>query len=228
VGDDVVGASLVAELSSLGVDMSCVRRADTTGTIVVLVDEHGERSMLTDRRACLQLDGPDASWLDGVATLHVPLYSLTDPPLSDTAVTLIDWAHLRGAAVSVDASSVALIDAIGADAVHELLGRLDPTVVFANHDEARALDVTASIGDALTVVKHGSQPALIYQPGQDPIEVPAVRIREVHDTTGAGDAFTAGFLTHIGDRGVTSGWVGDPVAACAAGHQVAADLIARR
>ena len=79
-----MGAGLVDVLAAAGVDVS-VQREGATGTIIVVVDHTGERSMLTDRQACLSLDSPDPGWLDGVATLHVPFYSLAEGPLSATA-----------------------------------------------------------------------------------------------------------------------------------------------
>jgi sugar/nucleoside kinase (ribokinase family) len=221
VGDDPAGRSLVAELASAGVDTSHVRHAGTTGTIVVLVEPGGERSMLTDRRACVDLVDPDASWLDGVTTLHVPLYSLVEPPLRDTTMSVISWARDRSITMSIDLSSVALIAGLGADAVVALLARLAPTVVLANADEALAVGLDRAIGDAVIVVKHGAGPAVVRRPGRRVVEVPATDLEDVDDTTGAGDAFAAGFLTY-------DGWHRDPAGACAAGHRAAAELISER
>jgi sugar/nucleoside kinase (ribokinase family) len=220
VGDDTIGRALVAELGAAGVDTSCVRFAGTTGTIVVLVDDQGERSMLTDRRACLELDRPDEVWLDGVTILHVPLYSIAAPPLSETAITLIDRAHRLGIPVSIDASSVAVIESFRPDVLRSLLVRLAPTVVFANADEAAALG-DDSVAAALTVVKRGARSAMIHRPGVRPVHVPAESIGQVTDTTGAGDAFAAGYLT-------SDDWQHDPETACVAAHGAAADLIRRR
>ena len=232
VGDDNIGRSLVGELSSAGVDTSPVRFSGKTGTIVVLVDEFGDRTMFTDRRACLALVDPDPGWLDGIDTLHVPFYSLAEPPISETAETVIGWAHDRGIAVSIDVSSESVITSYGPPKVLELLRRLAPQVIFANEVEARALDVTSSLVGATTIVKRGSRPALLHVAGSVAVEIPAGPVGSVTDTTGAGDAFAAGFLTYAPATGHAatsgSGRREDPVAACRAGHDAAAALIASR
>ncbi|MFN3258115.1 MAG: carbohydrate kinase family protein [Ilumatobacter sp.] len=222
VGDDVIGDALVADLHSLGVDTTHVRHAGTTGTIIVLVDEDGERTMLTDRRTCTALDHPEPEWLDGVTTLHVPLYSFADGATAATARTVVDWAHRRSIAVTVDLSSTALLRAFGASAVRDLVASLEPQVVFANHDEAAAVGLPELALDAITVVKDGPRPAVIRVPGSDQVDefmlaVPAISIAHVEDSTGAGDAFAAGFLA--------ADWRVDPIAACASAHRCAHTLL---
>ena len=123
VGDDAIGTVLVDALRAEGVDV-VVRRGGRTGTIVVLVDALGERTMLTDRGACAALADPDPSWLDGVQALHVPMYSFTGGALAATAATLVGWARDRSILVSVDLSSAALIDSMGAAAMAALLCRI--------------------------------------------------------------------------------------------------------
>ena len=222
VGADPVGDVLIGDLRTAGVDVDFVRRHGTSGSIVVIVAVDGERTMLTDRRTCIGLDDPRPEWLDGATVLHVPLYSFDSEPISSTATATALAAHERGIDVSVDLSSTSVIDAMGPAAVRTLLDDLRPTVVFANEDEASALDVTGPVADAVTVVKRGAAPTTLHRVGVAPVEVPVPPLDDVGDTTGAGDAFAAGFLTCAG------GWRADPVAACVAGHEAARRLLLDR
>jgi len=221
VGADAIGTALLAELQGAGVDVSMCRRGGSTGTIVALVDETGERTMLTDRRACVDLADPDRSWLDGVDVLHVPFYSLAGGPIAATSDTVIGWAVDGGLAVSIDVSSTAVMDDVGLAQVRARISAAQPSVVFANADEADLLGIDAPVAGALTVVKRGPRPAVIHRVDGSTVEVAAIEVPGVDDTTGAGDAFSAGFLTW-GD------WGDDPVGACGAGHRAAAGLLRSR
>ncbi len=221
VGADAAGDGLVADLADAGVDVTHVRRAGTSGTVVVLVEPSGERTMLTDRRACVGLDRPDRGWLAGVAVLHVPLYSLAEAPLSTTVMRVAEWCRVDAIPLSIDLSSTTVIDTMGPESVVALLERLRPAVVLANADEARRLGVDAMVAGALTVVKRGADPAVVYSDDRRH-EVPAERVDGSVDTTGAGDAFAAGFLV---DRFVGDGVTDDVVASCRAGHRAAADAL---
>jgi sugar/nucleoside kinase (ribokinase family) len=220
VGNDPIGTALIDELRADGVDTGAVRRGGTTGTIVALVDPEGERSMLTDRRACVDLDDPLPVWLDGVEVLHVPFYSLVVPPLADTSKTLIGWARERGIVVSVDASSSSVIEQVGVDRSLRTLTEVGPDILLANRDEARVLELTTAFGSAITVLKRGADPVVVLLPAGDRIEVDHDPFDRVVDSTGAGDAFAAGFLTHAP--------LADPVSACRAGHATAVALLTAR
>jgi len=221
VGGDRAGAALIDSLRSEGVDV-IVREAGQTGTIIVLLDHTGERSMLTDRGSCTWLDHPEPRWLDGLHTLHVPAYSLVGEPLGQTTATLIGWAHRRRIAVSIDASSASLINDFGGDSLLTMIAELRPSVFFCNEFEAETLGSGVhpdAIGSEVTVVKRGARPATVFQLDAAPVDVPALSLRDVRDTTGAGDAFAAGFL-------ISRASGASPIAATTMAHQSAARAIA--
>ena len=220
VGDDGAGHWLTDQLAAIGADV-VVRRAGRTGTIVVLLDVHGERTMLADRASATELRDPDPAWLDGLHTLHIPFYSLAVEPLGATTRTLAAWAHERGIRVSVDVSSAAVLAAHGLDRAMDDIRGIGADVILANELEAQVLGdrLHASNRDGvLVVVKHGAGPAVVSRPDIGSVEVPAITVAGVTDTTGAGDAFAAGLLL-----GLAAGL--HPVAAVQRGHEVAAEQV---
>lgn len=222
VGADAVGAALVSELEASGVD-AVVQRVGRTGTIVVLVDAAGERSMLPDRAAAVELDAVSDADLDGVDWLHVPAYSLVRGPLADVSREAIRIVKERGGAVSVDASSVAIMEEFGIARFIEMLGTLGPTVVLCNKDEADLLGVSTSgglEGVEITVIKDGAGDAVALDGDRVIASAPAQRLSGVRDTTGAGDAFAAGFITAM----MGGSDVGESLVR---GHAVAAGVLTR-
>lgn len=194
VGADARGDWLVETLAEAGVEVR-VQRGGTSGTVIVLVDADGERTFVTDRGAAADLEPIEADWLDGVECLHLPLYGLVDAGSRGACVAAAAEARRRGALVSVDLSSVAAIRAVGVTGLHALLAELHAEVVLANAAEAQcaALDAFTPAAGVAVVIKHGADPVELRLDGRR-VELPVPPIADVRDTTGAGDAFAAGYL----------------------------------
>ncbi len=221
VGDDQSGALLTTELTAVGVNLA-VTSAGRTGSILVIVAHDGERSFVSDRGASMDLANLPDGCLNGVQYIHVPWYSLASGPISITARQAITQARQAGAGVSIDASSVALFNDVqtGRHAINELR----PDILFANGAEVAHLNLLSEplTQVRLTVVKQGADPAILLDHKGRIITADVIPINvEGLDTTGAGDAFAAGFLA------ATLAGKSDTDAATA-GHQCAsAHLIAQ-
>lgn len=192
VGDDTLARALVGELETAGVEVR-VQRAGRTGAIVVLVDAVGERTMITDRGAAAELAAIDPAWLDGADWVHVPLYGFASAVSSRAVMDAATRAAAAGARVSLDLSSVATLRQLGGAALQGLLAELQPDVVFANEDEARIVADFALAPSGVYIVKRGAEPVLVSSDGAT-VEVHVERVDDVLDSTGAGDAFAAGYI----------------------------------
>ena len=218
VGNDRLGDQLVGALHDAGVD-PCVVRGGRTGSIVVIVSPDGERTMITDRAASTQLQHAPENWFENVSLLHVPSYSLFSEPLATATRACISTAHEKNIPVSIDASSASLIKEFGVDKFRDLVRQLQPKVFFCNTDEADVMNlITQPLDLDIVVIKAGARPTtLIENKVVKTIEVEPVG--EIIDTTGAGDAFAAGFLTKYGENN------SDTYMCVLTGHQLAARVL---
>ena len=220
VGNDALGQQLCSSLQQAGVDV-CVVSEGRTGSIVVLVQPNGERTFLTDRGVASHLSLVDASLMANVGILHVPSYSLVTEPLASTSLLYIKAAQSLGAVISIDASSTSVLEHFGVARYKSLIQSIQPQVFLCNEDEAGLLGVGVTEGmpgAALTVIKRGAHSTLAMLQNNEHYEVAVAPVANIVDTTGAGDAFAAGFLpTFVASN--------DVEVAIARGHAVAARVL---
>ena len=207
VGRDAWGKRLRATLADSGVEVHVVARTAPTARIVVNVGPDGERSFVTDRGAADLLAPADlrAGWfrrrgdVDGrrSVALHLPGYSLYNEPLAAASRRAVELARASGGLVSVDLASRQPILDLGPDEVVSRIAAVAPDLLFGNISEVDAIvdgrDHAVLLDLApIVVVKDGARGAtILHRDGV--IEVPTTAIKAA-DTTGAGDAFAAGFL----------------------------------
>ncbi len=221
VGDDMAGGMLTAALEQRGIDTAgVVRRPSSTGVMLVL-SEHGDRSMVADRGANAELRPADLPVTLDAGAVLVSGYLLLQEPGREVALAAIERAATPW--LAVEAASWPLVEQAGPDRF--FADTFAATVIFANESEAEALVGVRGPGAAaklgaryrIAAVKRGASGAVLSVDGEV-IEVAGDVIDEV-DPTGAGDAFDGVLLAALaaGD---------DPFVAlgraCHAGAQVAA------
>jgi sugar/nucleoside kinase (ribokinase family) len=221
VGRDPAGRALVAAIREDHVVPRVTRVAGSrTGRIGVVLTPDGERSFVADRGAADRLVAGDlrAAWFAGAGALHLPAYSLLGEPLGLAGRQAIGLARAAGAMISLDVASIGPLLARGRRPAQELVEGAAADLLFATGAEAEALlgrhaDEGLLDFAPVAVVKRGAQGATVLaRDGADRLRFEVATERLITtDTTGAGDAFDAGFL---------HGWL----VAHAAGQSVAAAL----
>lgn len=202
VGRDAAGRALVKAIAGDGVTPRVVRVAgQRTGRVGLFVAPGGERSFVQDRGAALRL-APEhlrEEWFASAELVHIPTYSLLDHPLGDAGRRAAELAHAAGALVTVDLSSTGPLLALGRIAALEIVRGVRPDLLFATGIEARALSARdEELLDLapILVLKRGALGATVLYREQAAVRRLEVAARAVaaSDTTGAGDAFDAGFI----------------------------------
>jgi sulfofructose kinase len=193
LGDDAAGRQISAVLEGAGVTShAVVRLGVSTRTAIVVVDAaSGGRAVIESRDRRLDIGAGEIS--DEVwASARIVLVDATDIALAIRAASL---ARASGARTVVD------IDLPRARAV-ELLNYIDvviaPGAFFTEltglPETARALtELARSLPQAFAVVATLGQNGALVWSGASVREVRAEKVRAV-DTTGAGDAYRAGFV----------------------------------
>ena len=176
-------------------------RTRETGRLVALIDTDGERSFLTDRGANEALEAgdiPDAL-IEGAALIHLSGYSFF---ASSPRAAVFDVMRRAGdKPISIDPASAEFLREVGADKF--LAWTRGAAILFPNEEEAAIL--AGSVDPETQCARLAARyPLVVIKRGAAGCEAAAGEKRwrvnapktEAIDTTGAGDAFVAAFLSH--------------------------------
>ena len=204
VYNDQLGHAFIHDIRSLGVHFETALAIDgpPTATCLVIVTPDAERTMQTFLGACIGL-GPDDIVEADVAASAVTYMEgyLWDPEDAKAAfLKAADIAHKAGRDVSLSLSDPFCVDRHRDEFTDLVTNHVD--ILFANEDEIMSLYQVGNFDDALQIVRgqckiaaltRGDKGSVIVH-GDEIHSVDAEPVSKVLDTTGAGDAYAAGFL----------------------------------
>jgi len=205
VGRDVFGDFLIKEATDLGVRcLVDIHETVETGRILIIIEEDGERSMITSRGANLYLTEEyiykNEDSIKAAEVLYLSGYSIfAENPLNAIHVAK-NLAVEHGVKIAIDPSSVYYLKT----QKEQFLKFLDGvSFLFPNYEEGIELTGEENPEKILKrlrefvpypVLKLGEKGCLIYFGGAY-ISVTTPHVKAI-DTTGAGDSFVGTFLAH--------------------------------
>lgn len=202
VGDDAFGTYFRENLKRHNVeDLTFVDHQHTTGLCVSLSNEDGERTMIASRGANDYLTGDEVKrHLDKILDSEIVYfsgYSLISGITASTIPRIMEACRKHGCQVWFNPGAPNIID-------NFFKGIIEKTVdtLLLNMEEAQALsgetendnilNTLGKLASSVTITM-GKEGCIVQRKGHR-IKVPVSDVLEGLDTTGAGDAFSAGFI----------------------------------
>ncbi len=235
VADDTLGGVFRHDITAAGVHFPSTALVDgaSTARCLILVTPDGQRTMNTFLGACVTFGGGDVdeTLVAQSAVLYLEGY-LFDPPTAQAAFRrAAAAAHAAGRKVALSLSDAFCVDRHRA--AFQALVKEDVDILFANEAEICSLyqantfeAAEAAVRDEVTLAAlTRSEAGSIVLRGSERHEIVAAQA-QVIDTTGAGDAYAAGFLAGFsaGRSLRACGKMGSIVAAEVIGHYGARPL----
>jgi sugar/nucleoside kinase (ribokinase family) len=205
VKDDQIGKLYTHDIRAAGVAYETRPAADgpATGCSYILVTPDGERTMNTYLGAAqdLTVADIDPAQIEASRVVYLEGY-LWDPKNAKEAfVKAATIAHGAGRQVALTLSDAFCVDRYR-DEFLELMRKGTVDLIFANESELHSLYQTSDFDTALKQLRADtrlgvvtrSEKGCVVAAKDGVVAVPAFPIKEMVDTTGAGDLFAAGFL----------------------------------
>jgi sugar/nucleoside kinase (ribokinase family) len=204
VCDDTLGATFAEDIRKNGVLYQTPPSIQGRGTArcIVLVSSDGQRTMNTYLGACVELakDDIDESLVRGAKITYIEGYLYDSPYAREAIEAAIIAAHDAGRQVALTLSDSYCVDRHRSDFRNVIENHVD--VLLANEQEIFALYETDTLEETFPHVRELSATVAITRAEKGSvicadgalIEVSAEPVSSIVDSTGAGDAYAAGFL----------------------------------
>lgn len=209
VGNDGFGEYIFERLSGVGVNTNHITRIDNKATSVIFVSRsEGTPDFIPFRQAdyCIEESQISKDTLSKTNIFHTTCFALSKNPAQTTILKKAEEAFNLGCKLSIDVNYSKKLWSSQEEALKIIKAycKFNPLVKISEDDMLRLFEKELphheifaffhNEGVDIVCLTLGSQGVKLSQKGEEIIQMPAIKVEKVMDTTGAGDAFWSGFL----------------------------------
>lgn len=209
VGNDGFGEYIFKRLEDVGVQASSVKKISNKPTSVIFVSRSKKTpDFIPFREAdyCISDDQIPTELLKETNIFHTTCFALSQNPAQSTILKKAEEAYKLGCQLSIDINYADEIWDNKDEAIKVIKAycKFNPLVKISEDDMLRffgkelphseIFEFFHKEGVEKICLTLGSEGVKLSQKGKEIIQLPAIKVENVMDTTGAGDAFWSGFL----------------------------------
>ncbi|GGE04723.1 carbohydrate kinase family protein [Psychroflexus salis] len=208
-GEDGFGDYIFKRFEEANVNIVGLRKIKEKPTSIIFVSRSkATPDFIPYREADVQILDKQISTntLANTRIFHTTCFALSKNPAQSTILQKATEAFKLGCKLSIDVNFSENIWPSREDAICVILSycKLNPLVKISDDDMFRLFGKTLpyqqifqffhDAGVDIVCLTLGAKGVVLSQKNQETIELPAIKIEKILDTTGAGDAFWSGFL----------------------------------
>lgn len=209
IGNDGFGEYIIERLTEVGIRTDTIKKITHTPTSVIFVSRTDGTPDFVPYRAAdsfITEDQITEAILTQTKIFHTTCFALSKEPAQTTILKKAAEAFKLGCTLSIDVNYADKLWNSKEEALQviKLYCAFNPLVKVSEDDMLRLFGKELphseifkffhTNGVAIVCLTLGSKGVKLAQEGKEIIELPAIKIENIMDATGAGDAFWSGFL----------------------------------
>lgn len=209
VGNDGFGEYIFKRFTEVGINPRNIKKIDDKSSSVIFVSRsNGTPDFIPYRNADYHIseDQITLAMLSQTNIFHTTCFALSKNPAQATILSKAKEAMEIGCKLSIDINYAKELWVCKEEALNVIKKycALNPLIKISEDDMLRLFEKELphqeifnffhNLGADTICLTLGSKGVKLSQKGQKLIQLPAIKIEKVMDTTGAGDAFWSGFL----------------------------------